>query len=411
MAIHGHNVSNTTIIANNTTFEKVKIMKVCAIICEYNPFHNGHALQMRLAREQSGCDALLCIMSGGFVQRGEPAITDKWTRAACALDAGADLVLELPAVHALRPARDYARGAVKSLLATGVVTHLSFGIEDTSAAFMDALLCEETPEQQIRVAQALKLGQTYPRALAAAKDTLLPPNAILATEYLRALRELGSDIQPVPILREASHASNAMHALASSTAIRNALAHGETEALAEACPPAAAEKTAQALKRQGGAAEFTNVESALLYALRQSTPEQLTAYADVTEGLENRILQSAAQAGDLQTLLDGIKSKRYTMARIKRILLHILLGFTRETLSACEEPSYLRVLGFRKDAQPLLKRIKESSRLALITKAAAYKEHPAFQLDLRAQDLWALCLPDPHKRAAGGDFLHSPVLL
>ena len=198
-------------------------MKVCGVICEYNPFHNGHAHQLSRAKKLTNADFLVCAMSGAFVQRGEPACLDKWTRAEAALRGGADLVLELPALFAVRAAQDFAFGGVSLLDALGVVTHLSFGAENDDLALLTRLSRPETAEESERIRQGLAQGLSHPAARTAALGVPTPPNVILAAEYLRTLQKLDSRILPVPVKRDSEHRDETLHSMASATAIRAAL--------------------------------------------------------------------------------------------------------------------------------------------------------------------------------------------
>lgn len=218
-------------------------MRVCAVICEYNPFHLGHAYHLRAAREASGADYVLCLMSGALTQRGAFARHDKWLRARAALENGADVVLELPARFACSPAPDFAGGGVALLAALGVVTHLSFGCEPSALPLLSAaasLFKSESPDFSAALQRSLADGLPYPRARALAAeqlagipaDLLAQPNAALALEYLQALPET---IVPVPIARRGSGYHDAsLSALSSATAVRAALARG---GLTAARPP------------------------------------------------------------------------------------------------------------------------------------------------------------------------------
>ena len=368
------------------------MMKVCAIICEYNPLHLGHARQMAEARRLSGADYLLCLMSGPFVQRGEPAILDKWTRAKTALAAGADMVMELPSLFALRAAQDFAYGAVSLLDALGAVTHLSFGseLDDLDALWRHAL--PETDYESVLINHALSEGHSYPRAVALASGKPLPPNALLAVEYLRALRRINSSIQPVVVRRDAPHGGEG-----SSSAVRRLLAVDPELAWA-ACPPSCSALSSEALAAQGGPAQLDRLEPLALALLRRMGARAISAYPGMTEGLENRFFRCAQQACSLDEFFALLKTKRYTMARLKRSLLHILLQNTQECLVAHPRAEYARVLGFRGDTLPLLREIGRRSHIPLVLRPAQWQGHPMFQTDLRAQDLWGLCQNNPDFR-------------
>lgn len=211
--------------------------KVCGVICEYNPLHRGHAHHLERARALTGADFVVCAMSGPFVQRGEPAVLDKWTRAQAALLAGADLVLELPALFAVRAAPDFAFGGAALLAGLGVVTHLSFGAEDADLAHLTGLAAPESAEESARIRAYLEGGHSHPQARALARGRQLPPNVTLGVEYLRALRRLGSGMEPVPVPRETAHNDERLHALSSATAVRRRWRPGTRPARARRSPP------------------------------------------------------------------------------------------------------------------------------------------------------------------------------
>ena len=395
-------------------------MRVCAVICEYNPFHNGHARHLTLAREKSGADFMLCLMSGALTQRGAFARHDKWLRARMALLGGADLVLELPCRFACAPAPDFASGGVALLRALGVVTHLSFGCEaqslDILFAARDALR-NESPAFQSVLKDALDRGLPYPRARALAAESasglsglaeqIALPNAALALEYLQALPD---GISAVPILREGcGYHDSSPSPLASATGVRAALTMGDVQTAGAAVP--FPEELLSAEQR----GEFHSEDAltqALFYRLRTMDAASLRDIVGMDEGLEYRFLRAAQTAASREELIAAIKSKRYTHARLSRLCAHILLGVSRDFTAEHRTPTYARVLGFRKDAAPLLRAIKAHASIPLVTKAAAFdRADPLFSLDVRAQDLWSLGVSNPALRACGRDFTTSPITL
>ena len=392
-------------------------MRVCAVICEYNPFHLGHAYHLRAAREASGADYVLCLMSGALTQRGAFARHDKWLRARAALENGADVVLELPARFACAPAPDFAGGGVALLAALGVVTHLSFGCEPSALPLLSAaasLFKSESPDFSAALQRSLADGLPYPRARALAAeqltgipaDLLAQPNAALALEYLQALPET---LVPVPIARRGSGYHDAsLSALSSATAVRAALARGGLTAALAAVPSPEALRAAE---ESGFVHEEEALTQALLYRLR-TAPAELAALYGMDEGLENRFIAAAQICSTRETLLDCVKTKRYTRARLSRLCAYALLNLTRDFAQTHRAPDYARVLGFRKSAAPLLKTINQRSSIPLITKAANFdRSNPLFALDVLAQDLWSLGVSNPSLRASGRDFTTSPAIL
>ncbi|MBQ3223037.1 MAG: nucleotidyltransferase [Clostridia bacterium] len=393
-------------------------MQVCGVICEYNPFHKGHALHLERARALSGADYIVCVMSGSVTQRGAFARHDKWTRARMALESGCDLVIELPARFACSPAEEFARGGVGLLDALGVVTHLSFGCEEQALPFLRKaaeMLSGESAEFKAALRAHLNQGLAYPRARAlAAQQTsgienleamISLPNASLAIEYLRALPK---HMQSVPVVREgAGYHDEALAALSSATAVRASLARGELAPALAAVPwPELLEKAEARLDIHKEDA----LTQALLYRLRTMSAEALRGIAGMDEGLEYRFLAAAKTARTRDELILAVKSKRYTYARLSRICMNILLDVTKDFVRENRNPTYARVLGFRREAQLLLRDIKNHASIPLITKSADY-EDPLFALDIRAQDLWSLGCAAPILQQSGRDYRTSPVVL
>ncbi|MBR5302595.1 MAG: nucleotidyltransferase family protein [Clostridia bacterium] len=393
-------------------------MQVCGVICEYNPFHKGHALHLEKARALCGADYIVCVMSGSVTQRGVFALHDKWTRARMALMSGADLVLELPARFSAAPAPEFASGGVSLLSSLGVVTHLSFGCEAQALPQLEAaarLLDDESPAFRASLRAHLDQGLPYPRARALAaqqaagidSELIALPNASLAIEYLHALPD---HIRPVPVVREGSGYHDAsLSALSSATAIRAALRRGDLANALAAVPHAGLLEQAQA---HGDFHEEESLTMALLYRLRTMSPQALRAIAGMEEGLEHRFLAAAHTARTRDELILSVKSKRYTYARLSRICLNILLGVTRNFTAENAVPTYARVLGFRREATPLLRAIKENASVPLVTKAADFnRADPLFSLDIRAQDLWSLGCASDRLKNSGRDFTTGPVIL
>ena len=370
--------------------------KVCGVICEYNPLHRGHAHHLERARALTGADFVVCAMSGPFVQRGEPAILDKWTRAQAALLAGADLVLELPALFAVRAAPDFAFGGAALLAGLGVVTHLSFGAEDADLAHLTDLAAPESAEESARIRAYLEGGHSHPQARALARGRQLPPNVTLGVEYLRALRRLGSGMEPVPVPRETAHNDERLHALSSATAVRRALAAGDEAGARQALPPEAADLQLGALPQPLPA--LSSFSSILLYLLRTTPPEALRERFAIAEGLENRLCREALAAPDAEALLAAVQCRRYPAARLRRLLVQILLGLNAAAVRAHPAPEYARVLGFRKRAEPLLRAISRQGSLPLVTKVADAPAGGLLSLDLAAQDVWDLAAGHPGRR-------------
>ena len=393
-------------------------MRVCGVIAEYNPFHNGHKYQLQQARAL--CDYLVVCMAGGMTQRGEVALLDKWTRARMALENGADAVIELPALLAVRPAEAFARGGVLTLTGLGIDV-LSFGCETADVSLLRRVaqaLSREDDALSDATRRALNEGKSHARARGEAVERLmnLPegflnrPNTALALEYLRALAEAGSGVEAFPVLRRGDYHDEALGEFASATAIRRAALRGEREAIAQAMPRGCFDALAACLDA-GRFADMASLDQALILALRTASPANLASLCDVSEGMERLFIKHAGEAGTREALLDRVKCKRYTHARLSRFCAHALLGLTRAAAQAHPVPEYARVLGFRQDAAPLLRHFKEKGALPLVTDATRLRHSEMFRFDCAATDLQALAQINPAGRAAGQDFTREIVIV
>ncbi|MDR0930123.1 MAG: nucleotidyltransferase family protein [Oscillospiraceae bacterium] len=385
-------------------------MRVAGVICEYNPFHNGHARHLRALREASGCDYIVCAMAGAFTQRGEAALLSKWARAEMALRGGADAVVELPTLFAVRDAERFARGGVALLHALGVVTHLGFGSEcgDLEALQHRAAVTPDLAIIRAGLAEGKSLSRIHREAMETPADA---PNDTLAVQYLRAINTLGAPMEPILTSREgAAYHDGALQPLASASAIRAAVWRGES--VAGAMPGAAFALLERHLS--AGACHAPGaLDQALLALLRTLPPAAIARAADIGEGLEHRIARAAQEATDRETLLALIKSKRYTRARLSRVLTQILLGLTRELAAQNLAPGYARLLGFRAEAAPLMRAIKGSAAIPLVTRVAPARAAlgEALALDVRAGDLWALGRTEKGCRAGHADLTERVVIV
>lgn len=364
-------------------------MQVNGIIAEYNPFHNGHKYHIDTAREQTGADYTVIVMSGSFMQRGIPAILDKYTRAEMALQHGADLVLELPSYYAASSAEYFARGSVALLDQLGIVTHLCFGSECGDITVMKhiaGLLQKETPAYAALLRSYLRQGISYPAARAKAltdcepsvrshNDILSSPNNILGIEYLKALQQRSSNITPCTTLRTGAdyHDIRLLDSQCSAYAIRHAIQEGcDTACLQKNMPEKAYQIMFRALKETQPI--FPNDFSAiLLYKLLSEQEQGYEQYLDVSSDLSDRIRKHLQDFVDYESFCNILKRKESTYTRISRCLLHILLNMKETTMQRYREMDYTpyaRVLGFRKESVPLLTAIKENSSIPLITKLA-----------------------------------------
>lgn len=335
-------------------------MKICGIICEYNPFHNGHLYQLREAKRLSGADAVVCVMSGNFVQRGEGAIIDKYTRAKHAVLAGADAVVELPTPFATANAELFAKGAVHLLSSIPAVDTLCFGAEKADKlAFISAAryLTNEPKEVSDKIKTAVSGGVGYAKARAQAWAGFIPmellcsPNNILGLEYTKALLSVGAPISILPIARVGAgyKDSELQENYSSASAIRGAIERGEKvdknlPAFVTADLPNALENKLDTLEK---------------YALLSKSADEIKRVCDCTEGLENALKKAALSPAPLE---ETLTSARYTSARIRRIALQNLLNIDEELIRASlTSPLYLRVLAAKKERSDLLSALGESS--------------------------------------------------
>lgn len=393
-------------------------MKTAGIIAEYNPFHNGHRYQIEQLRIRTGADYVIAVMSGDFVQRGEPAIYDKYTRTSMALNAGVDLVLELPAAFATSSAEDFASCGVALIDNIGVVDTLCFGSECGNTAPLEAIarLLLEEPEAYLTILRSqLRSGTSFPAAREAAvrewldkqqdagspsgvpgatEALLSSPNNILGIEYLKALLKRDSRIRPYTIQRNGRDYHDTTlgddGSFASASAIRHAVHQCSSgseipEKILSQMPVAPGDTTAV----------FPDDLSALLnYRLLElcRTGQDLSVFSDVSPELADRIRNQLLQFSAFTDRTMQLKTRQYTYTRISRALLHILLGITDSQIAGyrgSDYASYARILGFRRDAAPLLTQMKKHSSIPLITKTAAASDIlSANALEMFQQDLY-----------------------
>ena len=378
-------------------------MTICGVVAEYNPFHNGHAYQLTQARAATDADAVVCVMSGHFMQRGEPAAVHKSVRVRAALLHGADMVLELPVTYATASAERFASAAAEILDESGIVDALCFGSESGDiAALTEAahVLANEPDTFKARLREGLDSGQSFPAARSAALGrALTEPNDILGAEYIKAILRRNSRIVPHTITRiGAGYHSETLGAMASATAIRLAM---RDDGWAAAMPVDASALVQEEMRQNRAPVTIDTLTQAFLYALQTTPGDALARIADISEGLENRIQHYAAQFDSMTEIAAAVKTKRYTLTRIKRAMLHILLGITRA--EAARDVPYIRVLGFRRDAEALVRRLHNAASLPVVTNlknARAQLDDAAYSVlatELRAAAVYGLAV-----RAMGG---------
>lgn len=387
-------------------------MKIIGIVAEYNPFHTGHAWHIQETRRQFREEtAVVAVMSGNWVQRGECAITDKWTRTEMALAGGVDLVLDLPTVWATASAEGFARGAIALLAATGVVDVLSFGSECgeipplralarclNSLDFPQALRRELGPKKSFAQCRRQAASHLLGEDTAALLDL---PNNNLGVEYLRFLPP---DMEAVTIPRRgAGHDSPAEgDGFPSASLLRQKLRAGEVTGVSPFLP----------LPWKGEAADMKHLERALVARLRSMTLAEAEALPDSGDGLAARLLYAARQTASLEELYALTKTRTYAHARVRRLALYALLGLREADRPAA--PPYIRVLGFNRRGQDVLREMNRRAALPFSVKPAhiprfSPEAQALFALEERFTDLYSLCFPTP--RPGGLEWTTNPVVI
>ena len=375
-------------------------MRVIGLTAEYNPFHRGHAWQLGRIRERFGAEAaVVAVLSGCFVQRGEPALFDAHARAEAAVRCGVDLVLELPLPWALSSAQGFARGAVRVLDSLGCVDTLCFGSETADMeALMETSRLLADPGMKPLLREALASGLGFAAARQRAAETLacreLPAlrqrNDILALSYLEALEDLGCGMEPCPLPRCPDFPP--------ASALR------EREDFYEALPPEAAEVFRRETAAGRGPVRPKDLELPVLAALRALPEEAWTNLPDLGEGLENRLRRAALEAGTWEELIRLGVTKRYTAARLRRLALSAFLGLTREMAAAA--PGHIRVLALDSRGAEVLR--MASPRLPVLTRAAKGRGDPLLELTMRGEGLYALGFRNPEERKGDRGWRQSP---
>lgn len=370
----------------------MKENRVLGIIAEYNPFHNGHMYHLQKAKEQSGAQYCICVMSGNFVQRGNTSIVNKWKKAEMALLNGVDLVIELPTIYSVASAEGFSLGAIKLLNNLKIVDAISFGTETSDFAALNnisSIVNEEPMKYKSILNSELKKGLSFPKARENAlmlylndnkryDNILNTPNNILAIEYLKALKKIKSTIQPIPIKREKVYYNDnvIVDEFASATAIRKLLKNEEFSEIRKVVP----KSTYQILKKEtelgNVVLDLSRYEKEIIYNLRRMTVSEIAELPDVNEGLEHSLKNAANYSNDITNLINIVKTKRYTVTRIQRILICALLGITKRDVGMAKKAEpYIRVLGFNEKGKELISRInKQNTKATVITSVKKFQD-------------------------------------
>lgn len=402
-------------------------MSVTAIISEYNPFHNGHKYNLDIAKKITDSGYTISIMSGSFLQRGEPALFDKWSRAKMAVLEGIDLVIELPVLFSCQPAENFAYGAIKILESLRIVDYLCFGSESGSINDLmeiSYILLNESKTIKKNINKKMSKGMSYPKAIGETINTVLEdnktyPNNILGIEYIKAILKLKSNIKPITIKRIKNDYNETVitGSISSATAIREEIKSNElNDNVSISVPKNSFDIMKNNITNKRGPIFFEDFSDLILYQLRKSTLSELYSLPYVKEGIEYRLKKKSNTSSNLNELIDSIKTKRYTRTYIQRILCHILLGITKDDIifsKKNETPIYIRVLAFNKKGRELLKEIKNVSPSPIIIKTANFCNqnnflNRMFQLDTLSTDIYNLAMKNPIYKKANQDYLTPP---
>lgn len=405
-------------------------MRVVGLIVEYNPLHNGHQYHFEQSKQQTNADATVIVMSGNFLQRGEPALVDKWARTEMALSMGVDLVFELPYVYATQHAQHFAFGAVSVLNHLPFVTDLCFGSEQGDIqAFYDysSLLLQEPLEFKRHIKQEIKEGKNYPTAFSNALKHSFPglehhdffrqPNNMLGLQYVLALQKLNSPIQASTIKREKAGYNDTFFSdqhIASATSIRHALFSTEQpdwERIKPYVPPFTYDILKREAQQGKGPISWECFYSYLLHSLCTQSPAHLREIYELEEGIEYRLQQKASGSQSVADLLEQVKTKRYTWNRLQRMLVHILHQFTKkdaQQIKPEQGATYLRLLGYSAKGQELLNQAKKQISVPLISNVR--KQHPGMlDWDLKSSLLYTLGFPSQDLQHRKKELQQPPI--
>lgn len=391
--------------------------KVLGIVAEYNPFHNGHFYHMQESKKITEADSCICVISGNFTQRGEPSIVNKWAKTYMALCCGADLVIELPTIYSISSAENFASGAIKIFDSLKIVTDISFGAECNDLATLNNIanvFYSEPANYKTILNHELKRGLSYPMARENAvlmylndikryANVLSNSNNILAIEYLKALKQQKSMIQPniVPRKNVYYNDQKIVDDFASATAIRKLMLNREYAEVRKVVPRSTYQIIGEEYKKNHIILGIKKYEKEIIYALRVMPIEEIQNLPDVNEGLEFAIKKAASETNNIEELIEKVKSKRYTQTRIQRILLYVLLGITKKDMEDSKKMvPYVRVLGFNSRGEILISEImNQNPKLNMITSVGKYvnKKMPKnkqltrmLDLDINATNIYTL---------------------
>lgn len=362
--------------------------KVLGIIAEYNPFHNGHLYHLKESKKATGAEYTVAIISGNFTQRGSTSIIDKWKKTEMALQNGVDLIIELPVLYSISSSENFAEGSIKILNSLGIIDFLSFGSETSDIKILNNfanILYDEPKEYKKILSNYLDTGLSFPKARENAlleyiknsedvntnfdnyKNILSSPNNILGIEYLKALKKYKSSIKPVCIKRSGADYNSSdisiNTSIASATAIRELIKNKNFNTIKTVMPEKSYSILADCINSGCIIPDLNCFEKEIIYVLRKMSIEEIANLPDVSEGLEFLIKKAVNSCNTLTELLNTIKSKRYTITRLQRILLYALLDISKKDMKLSKEVDspYIRVLGFNDNGKKLISKIMDKN--------------------------------------------------
>jgi predicted nucleotidyltransferase len=407
-------------------------LNVTGVIVEYNPLHNGHVYHLEMTKKITGCDYVIGVMSGNFVQRGEPALINKWSRAEAALKAGVDLLIELPVIYSISSAEGFAFGAISILSNTKIVDNICFGSEYGSLdklKIIAEILTEEPDDYKSMLQKYLKFGLSYPSARQNAlidyllsfknpmfekneiEDILLNSNNILAIEYLKSINKLSSNIKPYSIKRIVNkyNEPKITGPISSATSIRKNI--NNFDEIRKSIPIYSEQIIKREIESGRGPVFIDDLSDLIFYKLRNSDISFIKDLIDVGEGLENRIKLASENSTNVHELIQNIKNKRYTSTRIQRILINALLGITKDVANKIQSSAnYIRILGFNDNGKKLIREIKQRCTLPVITNPSP-KDMDLLKYDINATDIYVLAYKNHEFKKAKQDLLTPPVII
>ena len=388
-------------------------MKVTGIVAEYNPFHNGHKYLIDEARKR-GAEIIVAVMSGNFVQRGDTAIISKFSRTKQALECGVDLVVELPTLWAMATAQKFSLGAIEILENIGIDT-LIFGSEcGDIEKIMKTAYCVRSKEFSSEMREQLDLGFTPAKAreiavekLCGNGELLRSPNDTLAVEYVSAAKSLNSKMKFIAVKRQGVEhdSSDTNNEFCSASTLREMILSGKIERASKFMP----EKAYEILKTaydDGKISDLKILETTILSTLRTTSKEEFKALPDISEGIENRLFSAARMGRNMKELLEYAATKRYTNARLRRLVLSAFLK--AKSADIPETVPYIRVLGCNALGAEVLKTARENSKIPVIMRSTALKGNPTFEFDVKSSDIYALSQINPDQ--CGQEFTNGVII-